>query len=189
MTAIDGEFAFYASPMETDPEHPEIPISYPRLYAAYLTKLLGPFAVSSGAGDEAALYAGAIESEDFQMQVKLAQEERERLFFSSLEHQPSGVVTCVFDTPARIERVFGAWDEVIGWSYREVDRLVGRTLDSIGDDAVLLMLSNHARGVVLSNRKLNVESAAIEDIAPTVLQLFGISQPDWMRGRPVLDVA
>src|SRR6185312_6226291 len=189
LTTSGEDLSLYASARETDPGHPETPISHPRGYSAYLAKLLGDFATQPEVADEGALYAGAIESEDFLMQIKLAQEEREGLFFSALERQPRGVVACVFDTPLRLERVFGAYDEVVEWSYREMDRLAGRVLAQVDDDAILLIVSNHSRGALLSNRKLRVESAGMEDIAPTVLQLFGINPPEWMRGRPVVDVA
>jgi hypothetical protein len=188
-TAAGPEFTLYASPIQTDPARPERPISHPRRYSTYLAKLLGPFATTPEAADEAALYAGAIENEDFLMQIKLAQDEREELFFSAIEHQPSGVVAGVFDMPGRIERIFPAYDEVVDWSYREIDRLVGRALEQVTPDTALLVVSNHERGALYSNQKLAVESAAPEDVAPTLLGLFGISQPEWMDGRPVIPLA
>ena len=42
-------------------------------------------------------------------------------------------------------------------------------------------------GVLLSNRKLQVEAPALTDIAPTILEEFGIAQPKGMMGRPVFD--
>jgi predicted AlkP superfamily phosphohydrolase/phosphomutase len=38
-------------------------------------------------------------------------------------------------------------------------------------------------GVLFSNRKLGVEDPGIEDIAPTVLKLFGLDPPRWMEGE------
>jgi predicted AlkP superfamily phosphohydrolase/phosphomutase len=40
-------------------------------------------------------------------------------------------------------------------------------------------------GVVLSNRKIEVTTPALTDIAPTILSEFGIPQPKDMMGRPV----
>jgi predicted AlkP superfamily phosphohydrolase/phosphomutase len=40
-------------------------------------------------------------------------------------------------------------------------------------------------GVLFSNRKVDLENPGIEDMAPTVLRLFGIAPPPWMDGRPV----
>src|SRR5208282_4315222 len=41
-------------------------------------------------------------------------------------------------------------------------------------------------GVLLSNRPLLADDAALTDIAPTLLALYGIPQPGEMKGKPVL---
>jgi len=41
-------------------------------------------------------------------------------------------------------------------------------------------------GVLLSNRQIVVDAAALTDIAPTLLALYGIAQPEQMKGKPVL---
>jgi predicted AlkP superfamily phosphohydrolase/phosphomutase len=42
-------------------------------------------------------------------------------------------------------------------------------------------------GVLLSNRKIAVESPALTDIAPTILGEFGIAKGDGMMGRSVFE--
>jgi predicted AlkP superfamily phosphohydrolase/phosphomutase len=41
-------------------------------------------------------------------------------------------------------------------------------------------------GILLSNRKIQMEAPALTDIAPTILAEFGIPQPSTMHGSPVL---
>jgi len=41
-------------------------------------------------------------------------------------------------------------------------------------------------GVLFANRKIEAENPGIEDLAPTVLDLFGIQPPNWMEGQPLL---
>lgn len=41
-------------------------------------------------------------------------------------------------------------------------------------------------GILLSNRKIQMEAPALTDIAPTILAEFGIPQPSTMHGTPVL---
>jgi predicted AlkP superfamily phosphohydrolase/phosphomutase len=41
-------------------------------------------------------------------------------------------------------------------------------------------------GVLFTNQKLFAEDPGIEDMAPTVLRLFGIDPPKWMEGRALL---
>lgn len=189
LTGTGAAFSLYASALHADPERPDARISHPRMYSAYLAKLLGRFATLAESGDEEALYAGAIESEDFLKQVKLAQDEREEIFLNALEHQPHGAVACVFEMPGRIERVFGMFDEVVEWSYREIDRLVGRALEHATADTAVFVVAKHARGALFSNRGLAAVECGLEDVAPTVLGLFGIKQPEWMDGRPLIHFA
>ena len=44
-------------------------------------------------------------------------------------------------------------------------------------------------GVLLSNRPIVNDSAALTDIAPTLLALYGLPQPTGMKGKPVLAAA
>ncbi len=165
-TKTGQDFSLYATPLQSDPEKPAIPISQPSYYASYLAKLLGSFSTSELAGDMSALREGAIDEEDFLAQAKLIQGEREAMFFSALDHQPHGVVACVFDMPG------------------EIDRIVGKTLDRVDQQTAVFILSN--RGVLFSNRKIDAEDPGIEDMAPTALRLFGIQPPEWMEGKSVL---
>jgi predicted AlkP superfamily phosphohydrolase/phosphomutase len=40
-------------------------------------------------------------------------------------------------------------------------------------------------GVLFSNRKFTAPDPGLEDMAPTVLQLFGVERPSWMEGVPL----
>lgn len=41
--------------------------------------------------------------------------------------------------------------------------------------------------VLFVNRKINTETPDIKDIAPTVLKLFGVDIPRYMKGKPIID--
>jgi predicted AlkP superfamily phosphohydrolase/phosphomutase len=190
-------------------------------YANYLKKLLGPAA------------------------------KREEFLFSALDNTRSGVVACVFD------------------SYRDLDRIVGETLEHVDAETALFVLSDGkfrqtvdlnawleregyglraypagpagicvnrkgvsveearslkkelvakltglvdvhqatdiyrgpyvseapdlvigyaplAPGVLFSNLRITADDPGMEDIAPTVLGLFGVEAPAWMEGRSVI---
>jgi hypothetical protein len=174
LTQAGDDFSLYATAVQIDPEHPSIPISHPPYYAAYLAKLLGPFSTLDMAGDTSALNEGVIDEDDFVEQVKSIQSEREAMFFSALDHQESGVVACVFDTPNRVRHRM----------YCDMDRLAGRALEHAQKDTAVFILSGH--GVLFSNLKLDAEDPGIEDMAPTALRLFGIQPPEWMEGKSVI---
>jgi predicted AlkP superfamily phosphohydrolase/phosphomutase len=168
LTETDPEVSLYVTPVEIDPENPALPISYPSHYAVYLAKLLGSFASLGMAEDTWALNEGAIDEDAFLKQSKLIQEEREAMFFSALERTRRGVVACVFDTTDRVQHMFYRYldprhgdfgksrhAQVIENLYRDMDRVVGRTLDYADENTALFVLSDHGfcafrRGVNLN---------------------------------------
>ncbi len=168
LTGVKPQLSMYVTPVEIDPENPALPISYPSYYAAYLAKLLGSFATLGMAEDTWALNEGAIDEDAFLRQAKLIQEEREGMFFSALDRTKRGVVACVFDTTDRVQHMFYRYLEptshgpgeprhasVIEELYRDMDRVVGKTMTYAGDDTALFVLSDHGfcsfrRGVNLN---------------------------------------
>src|SRR5581483_601487 len=44
-------------------------------------------------------------------------------------------------------------------------------------------------GVLFCNRKLTADDPGIEDLAPTVLRMFGVPAPIWMEGRALTNAA
>lgn len=168
LTESSREVSIYATPVEIDPESPALPVSYPSHYAVYLAKLLGSFATLGMAEDTWALNEGAIDEGAFLEQAKLIQHEREAMFFSALERTRRGVLACVFDTPDRLQHMFYRYidparvdvrqsphAQTIEEMYRDMDRIVGRTLRHVDSNTALFVLSDHGfssfrRGVNLN---------------------------------------
>ena len=151
----EPEIDLYATPVQIDPEKPALPISHPRFYAIYLAKLLGTYATLGLAEDTWALNEGAIGEDAFLRQAELIQQEREAMFASALERTPRGVVACVFDTTDRVQHMFHGRPEVIEPLYRDMDRIVGQTLEHVDRSTALFVLSDHGfcafrRGVNLN---------------------------------------
>ena len=161
-----------ATPIQNDPQHPLMPLSHPPEFARYLGRRLGPFATLGLAEDTDALDDGVIDEEAFLRQAWDIHEERERMLFHELERNRHGLVACVFDGTDRIQHMFyrdldadhpaadsrpGAANAIAD-IYRKADDLVGRVrtqLEEVGDDAVLVVLSDHGfcdfrRGVDLN---------------------------------------
>lgn len=153
LTQTGDDFSLYATAVQIDPQNPARPISQPPYYATYLAKLLGPFSTLGMAEDTSALNEGVIDEDDFLTQAKAIQCEREAMFFSALDHQESGVVACVFDTPDRIQHMFyryldparavGKHSCEIERMYCDMDRLVGRTLEYVDGNTAVFVLSDH----------------------------------------------
>ena len=160
LTQTSPEVSLYCTPIQIDPENPALPISHPAYYAIYLSKLLGAYATLGMAEDTWALNEGAIDDEAFLKQAELIKRERESMFLSALEHTRHGVVACVFDTTDRVQHMFfrhldAGDDRVIEALYRDMDRLVGETLQYVDEHTALFVLSDHGfcsfkRGVNLN---------------------------------------
>jgi predicted AlkP superfamily phosphohydrolase/phosphomutase len=150
------EFSLYATPVQIDPENPALPISHPRYYAMYLAKLLGSYSTLGMAEDTWALNEQAIDQTAFLTQAGLIQQERERMFFSALDHTRRGVVACVFDTTDRVQHMCFGQDEVIERLYRDMDRVLGLTLEYVDSGTAMFVLSDH--GFCAFRRSVNLNS-------------------------------
>jgi predicted AlkP superfamily phosphohydrolase/phosphomutase len=163
VTETGPEFSLYMSPINIDPERPELPISHPACYAVYLANLLGPYSTLGMAEDTWALNEGVIDEEGFLSQAYDIFEERKAMYMEALESTRRGVVACVFDTSDRIQHMFyrrlatshrhaGAIPEM----YRLMDGLVGKTLPFVQNGTALFVLSDH--GFCAFRRGVNINS-------------------------------
>ena len=173
IVSTEPEVSLYVTPISIDPESPALPISHPTYYATYLAKLLGDYSTLGLAEDTWALNERVIDEDAFLEQAYSICDEREKMFFSTLDKTKRGVVTCVFDTPDRVQHMFFRYLEddhpahkangngqacyagSIEDLYKRMDAIVGRTLDHVDDDTVLFVLSDHGfksfqRGIQLN---------------------------------------
>jgi predicted AlkP superfamily phosphohydrolase/phosphomutase len=89
----------------------------------------------------------------------------------------------------------GAPDLIVGYNegYRvSWDAAVGRITDSVIEENAKAWSGDHCvdpvlvPGVLFANRMIAAEDPGIEDMAPTALDLFGLSAPVWMEGKSVM---
>jgi predicted AlkP superfamily phosphohydrolase/phosphomutase len=190
----------YMTPINIDPDRPALPISNPTTYATYLAKTQGRYATLGLAEDTSALNEGVVDEAAFLEQAYLVHRERERMFFDALDKTPRGAVVCVFDITDRIQHMFfrhlderhpanrgrdGHHHAAIRELYQEADRLLGRTMERVSDDSVLLVMSDHGfksfrRGVNLNAWLHRMGFLALKD-SPTGADMFG--DVDWSRTR------
>jgi predicted AlkP superfamily phosphohydrolase/phosphomutase len=85
-------------------------------------------------------------------------------------------------------------DLIVGYNegYRTSwDAAVGKVTAGVFEDNCKAWSGDHSvdpalvPGVLFSNRRFDAEDPGIEDLAPTVLELFGVARPAWMEGRPI----
>jgi len=160
LTEIGEHVSVYVTPINIDPDRPAMPISHPTYYATYLAKRVGKYATLGLAEDTWALNEGVIGEGDFLRQAYDIDRERQAMFFVGLERLRSGMLVCVFDATDRIQHMF--WRDLqtdahatrapstgsrltnaIEALYQHNDALVGRVLDRLRPDDVLMVLSDH----------------------------------------------
>jgi predicted AlkP superfamily phosphohydrolase/phosphomutase len=167
---MDDHFSLYMSPINIDPEKPAMPVSHPSYYATYLAKRIGPYATLGLAEDTWALNEGVTDEGTFLQQTYDIDRERQDMFFSALDRLHKGTLVCVFDATDRIQHMFwrhldpahpahpavpSSHHDAIPDLYRHNDALVGRVLEQMGEEDVLMVVSDHGfnsfrRGVNLN---------------------------------------
>lgn len=167
-------FNLYVTPVQIDPEHPALPLSYPASFAVYLAKRFGKYGSLGLLEDTDSLNAEVLDEAAFLTQAYDLHEEREQMLFHELHRNKDGLVVCVFDGPDRIQHLFfrtletdhpanrgRATEEfagVIPDLYAKMDALVGRVVAELADDpeAVLWVVSDH--GFCQFKRGVNLNS-------------------------------
>ena len=112
------EFQLYVTPINIDPEKPAMPISHPNIYSTYLAKSQGSFATMGLAEDTWALNEKVLVDDSFIQQCISMDEERENMFFDSLDKVKRGLCVCVFDGTDRLQHTF--------WRYIDEEHLAHR---------------------------------------------------------------
>lgn len=200
--SVQPDFELYVTPINIDPEKPAMPISHPAIYSTYLSKRQGPFATLGLAEDSWALNEMVLSDDDFIRQCTGMDDEREKMFFDSLDKVRSGLCVCVFDGTDRIQHAF--WRDIdeehparrkrghdpqrnaIEALYVRMDELVGRTMSRCDDpDTVFMIISDHGfnpfRFGVDLNRWLEENGyLTVDDELRSEKYLAGV---DWSRTR------
>ncbi len=159
VTAMTPDFNLYVTPINIDPGKPALPISWPRIYSIYLSKLLGEFATLGLAEDTWALNEGVIDEQAFLQQALDHHAERERMFFNALEKSRDGAVVCVFDGTDRLQHMFFRYldskhpanrgrdteqfRDTILQMYQRADEMVGRVRRQLGPRDHFMVISDH----------------------------------------------
>ncbi len=205
IVSTEPEVSLYCTPISIDPESPALPISHPSYYATYLAKLLGDYSTLGFAEDTWALNERVIDEDAFLEQAYSVCDEREKMFFSTLDKTKRGMVTCVFDTSDRVQHMFFRYLEdnhpahkangngmvkyqnAIEDLYKRMDDIVGKTFKYVDDETVLFVLSDHGfksfqRGVQLNTWLMENGYLAVKEGADLEKQSY-LRAIDWSKTR------
>ena len=159
----------YVSPIHIDPRDPVIPLSSPPDYAAELAERFGLYHTIGMPEETWSLNEGHLTDHAFLDVVRETLREQESVFYDALDQHDSDLVVSVFVQTDRVSHMFYRGidpqhplheetdveaREAISWIYREADRVLGETMQRMGPDDRLIVLSDH--GFAPFRRALNL---------------------------------
>lgn len=159
LKALSPHLEFYASPVNFDPSAPLYPISSPGTYAKELSEKIGLFSTLGMAEDHDGHNNQRLDEDAYGAQCEAVFEEREKMMCFELERFSEGFFFTLFDTPDRFQHMFwrfidpqhplydpdlaAHYGDRIASLYRRCDRLIGRVLEKVDENTLLIVLSDH----------------------------------------------
>ena len=180
-------FKLYASPININPKHQEVPISEPAEFAADIAESVGLFYTQGMAEETKALSAHMISRDDFVEQANIVFGEEIDIYDHLLEQYQQdggGFMFYYFSTTDQAAHMlWGDFEDKLVPIYQRADAVVGHTLDTISDDTTLMVISDHGfqrfdREVHLNTWLMDEGFLALDDPAnagPTP----GFEHVDW----------
>ena len=159
LESINPDFNLYVTPINISCQTQSMPISSPLGYAKRLAAAVGNYSTLGLAEDANALKDLVIGERAFLSGCELIMRERESIFIHALQEFKEGILACIFDTPDRIQHMFWRYmdldhplyneeearvfGEIIPGCYRHMDGILGRTLERVDKDTLIIACSDH----------------------------------------------
>jgi predicted AlkP superfamily phosphohydrolase/phosphomutase len=156
---VRPELEMYVTPLNLDPEAPAMPISTPTSYAAELARGSGRFYTQGMPEDTKALNGGVFTPAEFVAQARMAGQEVIDQYHQVLGDFRTGLLFYYFGNLDQVSHMMWrsmdpqhpAYDaetdaplkDVIPAIYEQLDGVVGYTLEHMGSDTTLIVMSDH----------------------------------------------
>ena len=191
----------YVSPINIDPRDPVVPLSSPAGFAAEMAERFGLYHTIGMPEETWSLNEGHMTDHAYLDMVRTTLHEQENMYYDSLDRHDSEVVVAVFVQTDRVSHMFyrgidsshplyGETGEeardAIHWIYREADRILGETLQRMGPDDRLIVLSDH--GFAPFRRAVNLNRWLVGQGLMVLKDGYldsppGFASVDWSRTR------
>lgn len=191
----------YVSPIQIDPLNPAVQISSPPGYAAELAERIGLYHTLGMPEETWSLNEEHISDAAWLEMEKTILAEREAMWYDTLDRNDSELVVGVFVQTDRVSHMFyrgldpehprhqdtlPEHRDAIEWIYTEADRILGETLDRLGPQDDLIVISDHGfapfRKAVHLNRWLVDNGYLVLEEGKTDSDVV-FSNVDWSRSR------
>jgi len=174
----DPYLRLYITPVQIDPSAPEMPISTPDDYAPELAEELGPFFTQGLPNDTKALEEGVFSDGDYLSQSDIVFAERKRqlaLELRRFDERDDGFLFFYFNYPDQDCHMWwrgidptsplhaacaGEHHGRVPEIYQSLDTILGGVLDLLGDDTLVMVMSDH--GFAPYNRSVHVNTWLLE---------------------------
>jgi predicted AlkP superfamily phosphohydrolase/phosphomutase len=176
----------YVSPVNIDPENPELPLSTPPSYSRTLASAVGDFYTQGISEDTAAFRAGVFNRAEFLTQSRQVLSDSLRMFHHDLEGYSDGLFFYYFSSiDQNSHMLWGKFDDDLLDIYRQVDGAVGAAMAKAGTEIPLVILSDHGFAkfdyAVHLNSWLEREGFLAQDDPATASDEEEFAHVDWSR--------
>ncbi len=165
-------FRLYVTPINIDPSAPAQRISEPESFVKDLARELGPFYTTGFQEDHKARSNGVFTDDEYARQAGMVLEERLALFDRAVDDFEDGLLFFYFSSSDLQSHIFW-WDSDekhpirsapeakarfahVQRLYQKLDAVIGGLIDRFGDNATILVMSDH--GFANFGRQFNLNS-------------------------------
>ncbi len=146
----------YVSPLNMDPEVPELPISAPAGYSREIARAAGPFYTQGIAEDTSAARQGVFSLADYLTQSRFVFEDERKLLRYSLSQFHDGLLFVYFSgIDQNSHMLWGKHEPELLETYRAVDTVIGEVMEN-ARGADLIVMSDH--GFTSFDRAVNLNT-------------------------------
>lgn len=171
LKSVKPDFELYMSPIQVDPRNPAVPISTPPDYSRELAEAIGPFYTQGIAEETWALNEGRLDEKEYLQQSEFVFQQTKDMLEYELDRYEWGMLFCYFSTTDPLSHMFWRfrdpehplydaelaeiYGDVIENYYVRMDSVVGHVVERVGDDATIIVLSDHGFTTFRRNFHLN----------------------------------
>ncbi len=153
---LHPRFELYVSPVNIDPDEPELPISAPSGYSREIARATSPFYTQGIAEDTSALRQGVFTLPEFLSQSRLVFNDERKLLRYALSRFDDGLLFVYFSSiDQNSHMLWGKHMPEVLETYRAVDAAIGEVLDHARGAGIIVM-SDH--GFTTFDRAVNLNT-------------------------------
>ena len=201
---VRPDFRLYVSPLQINPEEPVLPLSTPDGWSNEMFKGIGYFYTQTFPVENKGFSDGIFTAQEYWTQAKFVLDEHQRMLDYLLDRWKEGLLFFYFDDSDLNSHMLWSYmdqhhpiyhpneklDGSIGLVYEEMDKALGRVLDRIDNNTVLIVMSDHGFGLFYWGVNINswlVEKGYLVLKNPSKQGTYGdlelYSNVDWTRSK------